>query len=132
MSRRIVQDARVGIPKRRQRGYVYQKGKKKGQSWNPRERSYGRYRIDVPGERGQKEVRVALGYCRDELDAMLRLQVEMKSAGALDLIKVRECVAPAVTFRSQAAWWIDEMTAGRSVNASTPIPFPLSKPPWCI
>jgi len=113
-------------------GTSIRKEKKKGRPWNPRERSYGRYRIDVPGERGQKEVRVAVGYCRDELDAMLRLQVEMKSAGALDLIKVRECVAPAVTFRSQAAWWIDEMTAGRSVNASTPIPFPLTKQPWCI
>jgi hypothetical protein len=38
------------------------------------------YRIDVPGEHGQKEVRVALGYCRCEMDAMLRLQKEMEKA----------------------------------------------------
>ena len=34
MSRRIVQDAEAGIPKPRQRGYVYQKGKIKGEPWN--------------------------------------------------------------------------------------------------
>ena len=48
---------------------------------------------------------------------MLRLHEEMRKAGALDLNKVRECLAPAVTFRSQAAWWIKEMTAGQIVNA---------------
>jgi hypothetical protein len=41
----------------------------------------------------------------------------MKRGGALDLDRVRECLAPAVTFHSQAAWWIEEMSAGRIVNA---------------
>ena len=91
MSRRIVKDVETGKPKLRQRGYVYQKGKPKGDPWNPKERSYGRYRIDVPGEHEQREIRVALGYCRDELDAMLRLQEERAKAGVLDLEKVREC-----------------------------------------
>ena len=43
MSRRIAQDVETGKPTLRQRGYVYQKGKKKGDSWNPQERAYGRY-----------------------------------------------------------------------------------------
>jgi hypothetical protein len=90
MSRRIVQDLETGKPVPRQCGYVYQKGRKKGDPWSPEERGYGRYRIDVPGEHSQKEVRVALGYCRNEMDAMLRLQEEMKKAGVLDLNKVRE------------------------------------------
>jgi integrase len=117
MSRRIVQDTESGKPALRQRGYAYQKGKKKGDAWNPNERAYGRFRIDVPGDHEQKEIRVALGYCRDELDAMLKLRDEMNQAGALDLNKVRECLAPAVTFRAQAKWWIAEMTAGRIINA---------------
>jgi hypothetical protein len=70
MSRRIVQDVETGKPTLCQRGYVYQKGKKKGDSWNRQERAYGRYRINVPGKHGQKEVRAALGYCRDEIDAV--------------------------------------------------------------
>jgi integrase len=117
MSRRIAQDVETGKPKPRQRGYVYQKERKKGESWNPQERAYGRYRIDVPGEHDQKEVRVALGYCRDEMDAMLRLQEEMEKAEVLDLDKVRERLSPVVTFRTQAAWWIAEMSAGRIVHA---------------
>lgn len=94
MSRRIVRDVETGRPKLRQRGYVYQKGRRKGDPWNPNERAYGRYRIDVPGEHEQKEVRVALGYCRDEMDAMLRLQEERAKAWVLDLTKVRECISP--------------------------------------
>jgi len=43
--------------------------------------------IDVPGKHGQKEIRVALGYCRDEIDAMLKLRNEMKKAGVLDIRK---------------------------------------------
>jgi integrase len=115
--RRIVQDAETGKPKLRQRGYVYQKGKRKGEPWNLKERAYGRYRIDVPGQHGQKEVRVALGYCRDEMDAMLSLQKEMEKAGALDLDKIRERMSTTTTFREQAKWWISEMTAGHIVHA---------------
>ncbi|MGB8675433.1 MAG: site-specific integrase [Candidatus Acidiferrales bacterium] len=117
MSRRIVQDLETGKPVPRQCGYVYQKGRKKGDPWNPKERGYGRYRIDVPGEHGQKEVRVALGYCRNELDAMLRLQEEMKTAGVLDLNKVRERLSPVVDFRTQAAWWLEAITSGEVVHS---------------
>jgi integrase len=117
MSRRIVQDLETGKPVPRQRGYVYQKGRKKGDPWNPKERAYGRYRTDVPGEHNQKEVRVALGYCRNEMDAMLRLQEEMEKAGVLDLNKVRERLSPFVNFRTQASWWLEAMTSGEVVHS---------------
>ena len=117
MSRRIVQDLETGKPVPRQRGYVYQKGRKKGDPWNPKERAYGRYRTDVPGEHNQKEVRVALGYCRNEMDAMLGLQEEMEKAGVLDLNKVRERLSPVVNFRTQSSWWLEAMTSGEVVNS---------------
>jgi integrase len=117
MLRRIMQDVETGKPKPRQRGYVYQKGRKKGDPWNSKERAYGRYRVDVPGERGQKEVRVALGYCRDELDAMFGLQKEMEKAGVLDLDKVQERLSPVATFRAQAAWWLEAITSGEVVHS---------------
>ena len=117
MSRRIVQDLETGKPKLRQRGYVYQRGMKKGDPWNPKERAYGRYRMDVPGEHEQKEVRVALGYCRGKMDAMLKLQEERGKAGVLDLDKVREGISHTTKFRDQAAWWIEEMSEGRILHA---------------
>ena len=117
MLRRIVQDIETGKLKPRQRGYVYQKGRRKGEPWNPRVRSYGRFRIDVPGRHQQKEIRVALGYCRDEFDAMLVLHKEMEAAGVLDLGKIRERISAPTTFREQSKWWISEMKAGRIVHA---------------
>jgi len=117
MSRRIAEDVETGKLEPRQRGYVYQKGRRKGDPWNPQERTYGRYRIDVPGERKQKEVRIALGYCRDEIGAMLRLQEEMEKAGVLDLDKVRERLSPVATFRMQAAWWLEAITSGEVVHS---------------
>ncbi len=124
MLRRVVQDVESGKPAIRQRGYVYQKGRKKGEPWKSKEPTYGRFRVDVPGDHGQKEVRVALGYCRDEMDAMLKLQKRMGQAGVLDVGKVRERIASsATTFRAQAAWWIQAMTSGEIVHAKkrTPI-----------
>ncbi len=117
MSRRIVQDVESGKPAIRQRGYVYQKGRKRGEPWNSKGRTYGRYRVDVPGGHGQQEVRVALGYCRDEMDAMLKLQAEMNKAGVLDIERVRERITSSVTFRTQAAWWIQAITTGEVVHS---------------
>jgi integrase len=118
MSRRIVSSPGAK-PEIRQRGSVYQKGRKQTDKWFPTERAYGYFRVDVPGEPKQKEVRLALGFCRDKLSAMLKLREEMKSAGVLDVDKIRERIAPVITFRSQAAWWLAEMEAGRIVNKKT-------------
>ncbi len=119
MSRRVIGDVESGKPAIRQRGYVYQKGRKKGEPWNSKELSYGRYRIDIPGQCGQQEVRAPLGYCRDEMGAMLKLQQVMGQAGVLDVGKVRERItsSSATTFRAQAAWLIQAMTVGEIVHA---------------
>jgi integrase len=117
LSRRIVQGVGEAEPTIRQRGYVYQKGRKKSDPWSPKELAYGRYRVDVPGQQHQKEVRAALGYCRDRIDAMLSLQKIMGVAGVLDFQKICERITPAISFREQAAWWIAEIKAGRIVHA---------------
>ena len=117
MDRRIVQGVGSAGPVIRQRGYVYQKGRKKSDPWFPTELAYGRYRVDLPGQQNQQEVRVPLGRCRDRLDAVLSLQRIMGEAGVLDIEKIRERITPATTFREQAAWWIAEMEAGRIVHS---------------
>ena len=82
-------------------------------------RAYGRYRVDVPGKPGQREVRVALGFCRDRISAMLKLQNAMSDAGVLDAAKLRERISSTATFAQQAQWMIAEMKAGRIVNGKT-------------
>jgi integrase len=118
MSRRLVFSPGAQ-PEVRQRGSVYQKGRKQADAWIATERAYGYFRVDVPGQVEQKEVRIALGFCRDRLAALLKLRDEMKAAGALDVEKLRERISPVVTFRSQAAWWLAEMRVGRIVNKKT-------------
>jgi hypothetical protein len=119
MSRRIIVSARNTEPEIRQRGYVYQKGRKKSDPWLSTQRAYGSFRIDVPGHAKQDEIRVPLGFCRDETGAMLKLHQVMQEAGVLDMEKIRERITPARTFRQQAAWMIQEMQAGRIVNKKT-------------
>lgn len=122
MSRRIVEDLKSGKPAIKQRGHAYQKGRKKKEPWNPTQATYGRYRTDVPGEHGQREVRVALGRCRDEMEAMLRLHKKMEEAGVFSVENVRERIGPNSTFRNQGAWWLDELRAGTIVSKKSGLP----------
>jgi integrase len=119
MSRRIIVSAGNAQPEIRQRGYVYQKGRKKSDPWIPNNRAYGFFRIDVPGQTKQDEIRVPLGFCRDRTSALLKLHREMQKAGVLDPERIRERINPTATFRKQAAWMIEEMEAGRIVNKKT-------------
>jgi integrase len=119
MSRRIIVSAGNTEPEIRQRGYVYQKGCKKKDPWLPDKRAYGFYRLDLPGQAKQKEVRVPLGFRRDKKSAELELHRLMQEAGVLDPEKIRERITPATLFRSQAEWWIGEIEAGRIVNKKT-------------
>jgi integrase len=119
MSRRIIVSAGTTEPEIRQRGYVYQKGRRKSDPWLPTQRAYGFFRMDVPGQTKQTEVRIPLGFCRDRMIAMLKLHEAMQEAGVLDAQKIRERITPLATFEAQAAWWLAEIKAGRIVNSKT-------------
>jgi integrase len=119
MSRRIIVHAGTTEPEIRQRGYVYQKGRKQSDPWLPKQRAYGFFRKDIPDQSTQVEVRPALGFCRDRMGAMLKLHQAMQVAGVLDVEKIRERITPVTTFESQSAWWLAEIKAGRIVNSKT-------------
>jgi integrase len=119
MARRIIVSAGNTEPEIRQRGYVYQKAAKQSDEWIPTKRAYGFFRVDVPGQTKQKGIRRGLGFFRDRMGAMLELQQVMREAGVLDVEKIRERITPVTTFESQAAWWLEEIKAGRIVNSKT-------------
>jgi integrase len=119
MSRRIIVTAGTTEPEIRQRGYVYQKGRKKSDAWVSTQRAYGFFRMDVPGQTRQAEVRIPLGLCRDRVSAMFKLREAMRTAGVLDVEKVRERITASTTFEAQAAWWLAEVKAGHIVNTKT-------------
>jgi hypothetical protein len=101
MSRRIIVSVGNTEPEIRQRGYVYEKGRKQSDPWLPTQRAYGFFRKDVPGQPAQVEVRPALGFCRDRMGAMLKLHQAMQEAGVLDVEKIRERIKPTATFASR-------------------------------
>jgi hypothetical protein len=109
-------------PDIRQRGYVYQKGRKQTDPCVPTERAYGFYRVDVPGQAKQKQVWVSLGFRRDKKSAEIELRRVMQKPGVLDPEKIRERITPATTFGMQAEWMITEMKSGRIVNRKTQEP----------
>jgi integrase len=119
MSRRIIVSAGNAEPEIRQRGYVYQKERKKSDPWLPTQRAYGYFRVDVPGQTKQVEVRPPLGFCRDKKSAELKLHEIMREAGVLDPEKIRERISPSCIFRSRATWMLAEMRAARIVNKKT-------------
>ena len=119
MSRRMIVSAGTTEPEIRQRGHVYQKGRKKSDPWVSTQRAYGFFRMDVPGQTKQAEVRIPLGLCRDRVSAMFKLREAMRKAGVLDVGKVRERITASTTFETQAAWWLAEVKAGHIVNTKT-------------
>jgi integrase len=119
MGRRVIVSAGNAKPEIRQRGHVYQKCRRHSDPWLPSQRAYGFFRIDVPGQSKQGQIRVPLGFCRDRMSAMLKLHQVMQAAGVLDVERIRERITPVTTFESQAAWWLAEIKAGRIVNSKT-------------
>jgi hypothetical protein len=115
----MVASSKLAAPEIRQRGMVYQKGRKQSDAWFPTERACGYFRVDIPGEAKQKEIRIALGLCRDKMSAMLKLREQMEEADVLDSGKIRERISPVITFQSQSVWMLAEMKAGRIVNRKT-------------
>jgi len=90
--------------------------------WNPDKPSYGRYRTDAPGEHGQKEVRVTLGKCKDEKEAVLRLHKKMTEAGCFSVETVRERIGVNLSFRRQAAWYLEQLKTGGIVSKKSGMP----------
>jgi integrase len=91
-----------------QKGSVFQHC----QPWNPEAAAYGRFWIDVPGERRQRKT-VSLGICRTRSIAKQRLCEYIESAG----INTKQCftttTTPATTFRTQAGIWISSLAKRR-------------------
>jgi integrase len=87
-----------------QKGSVFQHC----QPWSPEAPAYGRFWIDVPGQRRQRKT-ISLGICRTRSIAKQRLCEYIESTG----LNTRQCLttttAPATTFRAQAESWISSL-----------------------
>lgn len=81
-------------------------------SWNATEPAYGRFWMDVPGERRQRKT-VALGVCRTHSIAKQKLREYIDSTGVNNQKAFTTNTAPGVTFRFQAERWIESLSTRR-------------------
>ncbi|HVB56993.1 MAG TPA: hypothetical protein VNE63_11250, partial [Candidatus Acidoferrales bacterium] len=80
--------------------------------WNPAAPAYGRFWIDVPGEKRQRRT-VSLGVCRTPSLAKQKLREHMESTGVNSKEFFTINTAPATTFRAQAEKWIQSLSMRR-------------------
>jgi integrase len=93
-----------------QQGNVYQ-AHQRGK-WDPRSPAYGRFWIDVPGGERQRRT-VSLGPCATQWVARLRLREYIGRAGVNPKRAFHQNPAPGTTFRQQAEWWMESLSARR-------------------
>jgi len=80
--------------------------------WNPRVPSYGRYWFDVPGAERKRRT-VALGVCATRSAARRKLREYIEVEGINTNESFTSTTAPATTFRTQAAKWIQAVSTRR-------------------
>lgn len=91
-----------------QTGNVFQHCK----PWNPKAPTYGRYWFDVPGAERKRRT-VALGVCATRSAARRKLREHIEAEGINTNESFTLTTAPATTFRTQAAKWIQAVSTRR-------------------
>jgi integrase len=91
-----------------QTGNVFQHCK----PWNPKAPTYGRYWFDVPGAERKRRT-VALGVCATRSAARRKLREHIEAEGINTNESFTSTTAPATTFRTQAAKWIQAVSTRR-------------------
>src|SRR5215472_2087820 len=76
---------------------------------------YGRYWKDQPGQHERLRVVVSLG-CVTQTVAQRNLRDHIRKAQVDSPETFVEVTSPAITFKKQAQWWLDEMRSGRIVS----------------
>jgi integrase len=81
--------------------------------WLPTAPAYGRFWVDIPVRSDRLRKIIPLGICRTHSQAKLKLIGHIERAGINSEAVLQQMIAPATTFRKQAAWWLAEIEAGR-------------------
>lgn len=84
-----------------------------GSDWSPKAPAYGRYWIDVPGCEQRTRRVVSLGVCASRSIARRKLREHIEREGINSKEYFNQNASPAMTFRAQAAKWIQHMSTRR-------------------
>jgi hypothetical protein len=113
----------IEVPRRRgkslarrkyQQGYVYQKGRKRGDAWLPRELAYVQFWADIPGQEQKRRHDLALGICRTRTIAERAAAEKLEQLGINSAQTFIESTSN-ITFQQQAEIWLKSL-ANRKRN----------------
>lgn len=91
-----------------QRGYVFQKGRKRSDAWQPKEAAYVQFWRDVPGEDEPKKEKLCLGICRTRTIAE-RAAVEKLEQLGINSTRTFIESTTNITFKDQAETWLKSL-----------------------
>ena len=97
-----------------QQGYVYQKGRKRGDAWLPKGLAYVQFWADVPGQDKKKRHDLALGLCRTRTIAERAAAERLEKLGINSAQTFVETTSN-ITFKQQAEIWLKSL-ANRKRN----------------
>ena len=117
----VVDSPTIEAPRRRgksltrrthQQGYVYQKGRRKSDPWQPKELAFVQFYRDVPGEPDQRHVALCLGHCRTRSIAERTAAEKLQELGVNSTQTFIEATSN-ITFRQQAEIWLKSLETRR-------------------
>ena len=97
-----------------QKGYVFQKGRKKSDHWLPKEPAYVRYWEDVPGEAEPRHAIASLGICKTRTIAERAAAEKLEQLGTNSAQTFIESTSN-INFKQQAEIWLKSI-ANRKRN----------------
>src|SRR5215469_8648105 len=113
----VVESPPVVAPRRRgksltrrsfQHGYIWQKGRRKSDPWQPNEPAYVQFYRDVPGQVDVKHEAVSLGLCRTRTIALRQAAQKLEELGVNSNQTFIESTSN-ITFRQQAEIWLKSL-----------------------
>jgi len=88
-----------------QKGYVFQKGRKRSDAWLPKEYAYVQYWRDVPGQAAPKRRKICLGICRTRTIAERAAAEKLEKLGINSAQTFIETTS-TITFKQQGEIWL--------------------------
>jgi len=93
-----------------QHGYIFQKGRRKKDAWQPNEPAYVQFYRDVPGEADVKHEAISLGVCRTRSIAERQAAEQLEKLGINSTQTFIESTS-TITFRQQAEIWLKSLAS---------------------
>jgi hypothetical protein len=91
-----------------QKGYIFQKGRKRSDAWLPKEPAYVRFWRDVPGQAEPKHDFASLGVCRTRTIAERAAAEKLEQLGINSAQTFIETTS-SITFKDQGETWLKSL-----------------------